>query len=132
MFRFKNFKVYQDSLEFTKNIRYLADKFPKSEMFGLKSQIIRASDSVVLNIAEGSDRYSDKDFSRFLNQAVASVSEVSACLDVALKCVYISSVEYEKYQTECETIYKQLKAFCSKVRKDSGVKKDSRISSSVL
>ncbi|RJO62013.1 four helix bundle protein [candidate division WS5 bacterium] len=132
MFRFKKFKVYQDSLEFTKNIRYLTEKFPKNEMFGLKSQIIRASDSVVLNIAEGSDRYSDKDFSRFLNQAVASVAEVSACLDIALKCEYISSILHEKYQTSCEEIYKQLKAFCSKVREDSVLKKEVSFSSSVL
>lgn len=119
MFRFKKFKVYNDALGFSKDIRQLTKCLPKEEMFGLKSQITRAADSVVLNIAEGSDRYSDKDFSRFLNQAVASVSEVSACLDIALECEYIQESAYKELQTKCEEIYKQLMAFCAKVRKDS-------------
>lgn len=119
MFRFKKFNVYKDALTFAREIRTISASFPKEELFGLRSQITRAADSIVLNIAEGSDRYTDRDFSRFLNQAVASVSEVSACLDIALECEYINEKDYSAFQAKCEEIYKQLMAFCAKVRKDS-------------
>lgn len=51
MFRFREFKVYQDSLNFSKEIRKVASSFPKEEMFGLIAQITRAVDSIILNIA---------------------------------------------------------------------------------
>jgi len=121
MFRFQEFKVYKDSLALTKEIRKLTKSFPKEELFGLTSQIVRAVDSVVLNIAEGSDRYSDKDFSRFLNQAIASVAEVVACLDIAKENQFIESKEYDIFIAKVESIYKQLNAFCAKVRKDSKI-----------
>ena len=72
-----------------------------------------------MNIAEGSERYSDIDFSRFLNMSLTSVNEVMACLDVSLDDDYISKEEYHYYAKKVGNIYKQLKAFSSKVRKDS-------------
>ena len=73
----------------------------------------------MLNIAEGSERYSDTDFSRFLNTSLTSVNEVVACLDVALDDDYISAVDYRYNIDKAENIYRQLRAFSSKVRKDN-------------
>jgi len=73
----------------------------------------------LLNIAEGSERYSDTDFSRFLNTSLTSVNEVVACLDVALDDDYISAVDYRYNIDKAENIYRQLRAFSSKVRKDN-------------
>jgi len=123
MFRFREFKVYKDALQLTRDIRTLTKSFPAEEKFGLTSQIIRATDSIVLNLAEGSDRYSDKDFSRFLNQSVSTTSEVIACLDIALLNNFINQHEYDKFIEQTTSIYKQLTAFCGKVRKDSINKK---------
>jgi four helix bundle protein len=55
---------------------------PKSEEYNLKSQIIRAATSVVLNIAEGSTAQSDPEQNRFLGMAVRSVLETVACLHI--------------------------------------------------
>jgi four helix bundle protein len=73
-------------------------------------------DSIILNIAEGSDRYSDIDFSRFLNHSITSVNEVVACLDGALDDNYIDEKEHDKYLVWAENICRQLKAFLAKVR----------------
>jgi len=120
LFRFRDFPVYQDAREFRKAIKKLSiEKFPRSEDYCLRSQLWRALDSILLNIAEGSERYSDIDFSRFLNTALTSVSEVVACLDAAFDDSYINQDELTENIKKAENIYRQLKAFSSKVRKSS-------------
>lgn len=118
IYRFREFPVYKEARAFRKELKILSKKnFPKEEQFCLTSQLWRALDSILLNIAEGSDRYSDVDFSRFLNNALTSVNEVIACLDVASDDEYISELEHDKYMKWGENIVRQLKAFASKVRR---------------
>lgn len=118
LFRFRNFPVYNDARKFRKDLKELVKKtFPKEEQFVLTSQLYRALDSILHNIAEGSERYSDTDFSRFLNTSTTSLLEVISCLDAALDDHYITATQHDHYCTEAEIIYKQLRAFSSKVRK---------------
>jgi four helix bundle protein len=56
----------------------------------LKSQLWRALDSIALNIAEGSEKYSDLDFSHFLNISLTSLAESVACFDLALDEQYVT------------------------------------------
>ncbi len=120
IFRFRQFPVYNDARHFRKELKQLSRiKFPKEEQFCLISQLWRALDSIILNIAEGSDRYSDKDFSHFLNNALTSLNEVVACLDCAFDGGYINIEELNKYLSQAENLVRQLKAFISKVRKDN-------------
>lgn len=120
-FRFREFPVYKDARQFRKTLKQLSkDKFPKEEKFVLRLQLWRALDSIILNIAEGSDRYSDKDFSHFLNTALGSVNEVVSCLDCTLDDEYINQTEHMEYLTKAENIIRQLKAFSAKVRRTGG------------
>ena len=120
IFRFRNFKVYKDARQLRKELRDLCKKkFPKEEQFCLTSQLWRAMDSVLLNIAEGSDRYSDIDFGRFLNNSSTSLDEVAACLDCAMDSGYITEDENKIFSAKAENILRQLKAFSAKVRKDN-------------
>src|SRR3989339_422975 len=91
----------------------------KEELYSLQQQLWRALDSILLNIAEGSDKHSDKDFSHFLNISLGSLNEVVACLDCAFDDNYIEKEEHEKFIVDSEKIIRQLKAFLSKVRKDN-------------
>jgi len=93
-------------------IRLLTRKyFPSDEKYQLTDQIIRASNSVVLNIAEGSDRGTDKDFALFLNRSHTSLCEVVACLDIALLEKYISQRVYDSYFKNSRDLSDQLTAF---------------------
>ena len=72
----KNFKTYQKALELAWECKSL--QLP----YYLRDQLLRASSSVVLNLAEGSGRFSVKDQKRFYRIALGSVREVEAILDL--------------------------------------------------
>jgi xanthine dehydrogenase iron-sulfur cluster and FAD-binding subunit A len=59
MYQFEKLEVYQTALTYTDMVYSLAEKLPKSEEYNLKSQIVRAATSIVLNIAEGSTGQGD-------------------------------------------------------------------------
>jgi len=63
---FEELTVWKDARKFANKIYNLTKKFPKEENYGLTSQITRATVSIGSNIAEGFDRYSKKDFIKFL------------------------------------------------------------------
>ncbi|MFA6254892.1 MAG: four helix bundle protein [Patescibacteria group bacterium] len=107
-FRFLDFEVYIKAKEFYRNILKVSDNLKD---FSLKDQIRRAALSVILNIAEGSAKKSDKEFYRFLQIALGSVSEVFACLDVMRDNNLISIEMFEKLAIDCENIAKQLGGF---------------------
>jgi four helix bundle protein len=71
-----------------------------------------------LNIAEGSNKLSDIDFSRYLNNSETSLEEVVCCLDLILEDGHITKDEFEGYLKEAEELGAQLVAFGKKVRKD--------------
>ena len=86
----------------------LVENFPKKELFSLASQIKRASDSVVLNIAEGSTGQSKREFKRFLGIALRSGIEVAACLYLAFTRKYINEKEYHELYLEYEVLCKMI------------------------
>lgn len=118
IFRFRRFPVYLLAREFRKELKaYTKENFPKIERYILAEQLWRALDSVILNIAEGSDHFSDVEFSKFLNIALTSLNEVVACLDCASDDGYLNQEKLGYFTEKAENIAKQLKAFSSKVRR---------------
>ena len=84
----------------------------------MRNQVSRAADSICLNIAEGSNKLSDVEFSKYLNTSESSLEEVVSCLDLALDDGYITKEEFEKYLHDAEELGAQLVAFGKKVRQD--------------
>lgn len=73
---FKNLQVWRKSHVMTLEVYRVTESFPRSEQFGLTSQIRRASASISANVAEGCARGSDRDMARFLRMALGSASEL--------------------------------------------------------
>jgi four helix bundle protein len=94
--RFEDIQAWQEARKLTKKIYELTNKFPFKRDRGLCNQIQEASVSIMGNIAEGFDRQSKKEFTRFLDFASASTSEVQSHLYVALDQRYISEQEFEE------------------------------------
>ena len=81
---FEKLEVWQDARRIVQEVYAATRKFRKSELFGLTSQLNRASVSVACNLAEGAARATFKDQAHFSNQAYSSLME-SAC-EVILSC----------------------------------------------
>lgn len=86
-------------------------KIPKEERFELTSQLKRALNSTILNVAEGAYRNSDKDLAHFLNQADTSLNEVIACLDICLDDEYIDENLHKKFIEKTKKLTAQLVGF---------------------
>ena len=89
--------------------------FPK-EFDYLKSQIRRAALSIILNIAEGSAKNSDKDFNRYLGNSLGSVDEAVAGCEVALSEKIISPHNFLELEKLAINISNQLGGFSKKLR----------------
>lgn len=94
-FRFEKLEVWQMARIFVVDIYKVTRTFPKDELFGLIAQLRRAATSILLNIAEGSDRKSDPDFQRFLRMSLTSLEEVVSALFVALDQHFINKEEFD-------------------------------------
>lgn len=107
-FRFEELRVWHIAADLSNEIDLLAKKFPVDERFSLASQMKRAADSVVLNIAEGSTGQTVPEFKRFLDIALRSAIEVVACLYLAHKRKYIANDIYQKHYNEYEILCKMI------------------------
>ncbi len=107
-FRFQKFPVYKDIKIFIQEIFTLTFKFPTLYQYDLGSQMRKAAISILLNLAEGSGRNSDKDFNRFISISIGSLYEVIAGLDVALDNKLISDEIYQEFYKKAEIIKNQL------------------------
>ncbi|GAB4239577.1 MAG: four helix bundle protein [Ekhidna sp.] len=107
-FKFEKLQVWQRSLDLTVTIDKLIKGFPSDEKYALSSQIKRAADSIVLNIAEGSTGQTNKEFSRFLGIALRSAIEVVACLHLGKKRNLINEKDFTSLYNELEEIIKMI------------------------
>ncbi|MCF8272642.1 MAG: four helix bundle protein [Flavobacteriaceae bacterium] len=116
MHKFKDLEIWKRSRFFCSKIYAITSSFPESEKFGLTNQLRRASVSIPSNIAEGSSRKSNKDFSRFLEIAIGSCYEIETQLLIANDLNFISENELQQHSTELNEITKIISRFKSTLK----------------
>jgi len=79
---YKDLIVWQRSMELVIAVYFLTEKYPKSELYGLVSQMRRAAVSIPSNIAEGRRRGSKKEFRQFLIIAYSSGAELETQIEI--------------------------------------------------
>lgn len=99
------------------DIYRLTNTFPSYERFGLKSQMQDAAVSCPTNIAEGSAKSSNKDFSRFLEMSLGSLYELETELLVSLNLGYTDSEKYKALQNRIIELEKMIVAFKNQLDK---------------
>ena len=87
--------VYQKSIQFVTEIYELTAKFPKSEQFGIISQMRRCAISIPSNIAEGSARNHIKEFIQFLYISLGSASELETQIIISKNLTFIGENDSE-------------------------------------
>ena len=120
---YKDLLVWQESRLLAKQIYVLSEKFPKEEIFGLTNQIRRAVVSVPSNIAEGYNRYSDKEFLHFLKISKGSTAEVETQVILAMDLCYISIKDGEEVLAQVTKVLRMLGSLIVTVKKRSENKK---------
>jgi four helix bundle protein len=88
-FKFEKLIIWQDAIDFGEVINEVSQRFPDKEKFNLMSQIMRAVDSVALNISEGSIGQSNPEQRKFIGYSIRSLAEVVTCLFKAKRRNYI-------------------------------------------
>ncbi len=91
---YKNLVVWQKSFKLVIAVYDLTKEFPKSEIYGLTSQMRRSSVSIPSNIAEGQRRGSRKDFRHFLFNAFGSGAELETQLEIAKQLSFAKDTDF--------------------------------------
>jgi four helix bundle protein len=115
MRNFRNWNVWNEGIQFVKEIYELCGTFPENEKFGIISQLQRASVSIPTNIAEGAGRQSEKDFKRFLYISLGSSFEVETLLTISKDLGFLSDESQNKLFSDLNIIQKRLNSFISKL-----------------
>ena len=113
---FKKLRVWEVSHSVTLDVYRVTKQFPKDELYGLTSQIRRASGSIAANIAEGCGRASAADFARFLQIAMGSASELEYHLILARDLQLLTTTDFDRLTTGTIETKRMLTALIQKVR----------------
>ena len=114
---FRNYKVWQDAVDYASKVYKVTSGMPWFEKKGLCDQLQRAVVSISSNIAEGSAKPSDAEFAHFLDTALGSAFEVETQLQIAKNVGYINEELYNNLLTEINNIEKQINGLINNIRK---------------
>ena len=103
-YAFEKLDVWQKSRELCKEVYQLTSDFPKSEIWGLSSQMRRAAISVCSNIAEGASRSGEKERQQFYRIAYSSLMELLNQLVISHDLNFVNEDIYNKIRSEIEPI----------------------------
>ena len=93
---FRDLDVWKLGMEIVVDVYEVTKSFPKEEVYGLISQIRRAAVSIASNIAEGFNRYHNKEYKQFLYIALGSCAELETQIEVSMSLGYITQQQRDK------------------------------------
>jgi len=120
---FRDLVVWQRAIELTVCVYKLTSTFPKDELYGLSSQMRRASISVASNIAEGRGRLNPAEFRQFLGVAQGSIFELKTQVIVARELGMTRREALDRAESLCEEVSKMLASFIQKLQGKTETKK---------
>jgi len=106
----KDLNVWKKSMNLVILIYRLTGQFPKEELFGLASQMRRASVSIPSNIAEGHGRHSEKELIRFLYISLGSASELETQILLSNKLDFLKEDSFNQLNDMNNEVIKMLVA----------------------
>jgi four helix bundle protein len=92
---FRELRVWQLGMDLAERIYILTDSFPKSETYGITSQIRRSAVSIPSNLAQGHGRNSTKEFLQFTAISFGSICELETQILLSYRLKYISKDDLE-------------------------------------
>ncbi len=108
---FRKLTIWKEGIELAIATYSTTKTFPKSETYGLSSQIQRSSVSIPSNIAEGTAKGTDKHFLQFLETALGSAFEWETQLIISYQIGYISEETFKHLETKIQSIQGMITRF---------------------
>ena len=121
MRNFEDLEVWQMAHALTVELYRLTEKFPRSEMFGLTSQIRRASGSIGANLAEGCGRWGEAELARYVQIAMGSASELQNHLRLAKDLGFVGTDDYQITSAALTSIRKMLTSFLQTLQRSKKI-----------
>jgi len=87
---FRDLDIWEKGIEIVKDIYKTVSRFPNLELYSLTNQMQRASLSIPMNIAEGFNRFHNKEYKQFLYIALGSCAELETQVEIATELKYIN------------------------------------------
>lgn len=113
---FRNYKVWQDAVDYASKVYKVTSDMPWFEKKGLCDQLQRAVVSISSNIAEGSAKPSDAEFAHFLDTALGSAFEVETQLLIAKNVGYINIELFNSLTSDLNGIERQINGLITSIR----------------
>jgi four helix bundle protein len=114
---YKDLVAWQQGMELVELIYEMSAKWPRSELYGLVSQVRRAAVSVVSNIAEGQGRNSRGEFVQFLGNARGSLLETETQVLVAQRLKYVDGKESQRVAEKIDRVSRLLHGLMQSLKK---------------
>jgi four helix bundle protein len=116
MRNFRNYDIWKNGMDLADRVYSLTDSFPKFETYGLCDQLRRAAVSIPSNVAEGSSRTSEAEFTHFLEYSIGSCFEVETQMEIAKRRGYITDKQFYGLLDQLQLEERQINQFISKVK----------------
>jgi four helix bundle protein len=113
---YRDLLVWQKAIELAILVYRLSEAFPRTKIYGLTSQIRRASVSVPSNIAEGFGRGSRKEYLQFLFVAQGSLKELETQTTLSQRLNYATPAQADRILSEAEVVGKMLGSLIRSLR----------------
>ncbi len=113
---YRDLIVWQKAMRLVVEVYTLTKKFPKSEQYGLTSQMRRAAVSIPSNIAEGRSRGYRKEFRQFLLNAYGSGAELETQIEIAKNLPIMNSLDYSNVNSLLMEVMKILNSIINKLK----------------
>jgi four helix bundle protein len=123
---YQDLEVWQKAMDLVVNCYQTTKKFPRSEVYGLASQLQRAAVSIPANIAEGRERKYSKEFAQHLSIAYSSLAELETHIKISQRLNYINSDKTKQLLEKTAEIGRMIKGLRNSIVKRVSVKPDPR------
>ena len=117
MRNFREYEIWKNGISIVKRVYQITREFPQLERNGLMQQLQRAAVSIPSNIAEGSARVTEKEFSHYLRIAEGSAFEVETQLILAVELEFISQETLQPLLDELHQLQRQIHHLIQKLSK---------------
>ena len=108
--------MWQKTKALAADIYRSTDPFPKTEVYGLTSQLRRAAVSIASNIAEGQGRLTKGEFCHFLGQARGSLLELETQLSIAVDLGFLEADQFKKLEQQTSEVRRLLNGLIESMR----------------